>query len=134
VRCPLLDHHVIEFAFRLPTEIKMPKLQAKHLLRQIAERRLPSELLTRPKHGFTAPVNEWIRTDYAERFAADVFADGAAVQTFVDMGTVRRWFDEHRRGQQRWGYALWAVWMLERWHNVHREQRRLASMLHRATV
>src|SRR5439155_24167614 len=52
VRCPLLDHRLIELAFRLPASVKMPRLQPKRLLREIAGRRLPAALLRLPKHGF----------------------------------------------------------------------------------
>src|SRR5262249_46494974 len=54
VRCPLLDHRIVEFAFRIPTELKMPQLKAKYLLRTVARHRLPAALSQLPKHGFTA--------------------------------------------------------------------------------
>ena len=58
VRCPLLDHRLIELAFRIPRKHKMPHGRSKHLLRQLARRRLPPELARLPKHGFSAPIGE----------------------------------------------------------------------------
>jgi asparagine synthase (glutamine-hydrolysing) len=115
VRCPLLDRRIVEFAFRLPTETKMPSLRSKHLLRQLASRRLPPELATLPKKGFTAPVGSWIAGAYAGAFADDVLSSSSRTRDLLDRETVRRTFEAHRSGSTDHSYALWAVWMLERW-------------------
>ena len=115
VRCPLLDRRVVEFGFRTPIDVKMPRLRPKHLLRSLAATRLPNELLRLPKHGFTAPMAEWIRGRYAELFRAEVLGSGSAASTLVDLALVRRMFEEHRVGTRDHSQALWAVWMLERW-------------------
>jgi len=115
VRCPLLDREVIEFAFRLPTERKMPELQAKHLLRQLAKDKLPADLWTLPKKGFTAPVGAWMTGAYREMFESDVLASESRVRSLLDQGRVRRYYDQQRAGRADHSYVLWAVWMLERW-------------------
>ena len=115
IRCPLLDRRIVEFAFRLPTERKMPRLHGKHLLRTLAGRRLPEGLSRLPKRGFTAPVGSWISGPYAARFEEEVLGPGCAVSSMLDMGPLRGWFDEHRRGVGDHWYALWAAWNLERW-------------------
>ena len=65
IRCPLLDHHLVELAFRIPTETKLADGQPKSLLRGLAERRLPEDLVHRPKSGFSAPVGAWLAGPYA---------------------------------------------------------------------
>jgi asparagine synthase (glutamine-hydrolysing) len=115
VRCPLLDHRLVEFAFRLPTERKLPKLEAKRLLRALAKSRLPAGLSSLPKHGFTAPVGSWIRDRHADLFRQDVLRPSAASSDVIDQSLVRRLFDEHVRREADHSYALWAVWVLERW-------------------
>jgi asparagine synthase (glutamine-hydrolysing) len=120
VRCPLLDRRVVEFGFRTPIDVKMPRLRPKHLLRSLARTRLPEALLRLPKHGFTAPVAEWIRGRYAELFRSDVLGPGSAASSFVDVAMVRRMFDEHRAGSRDHAHGLWAVWMLERWSRTAR--------------
>ena len=52
IRCPLLDHHLVELAFSIPTDAKLADGQPKSLLRGLAERRLPEDLVYRPKSGF----------------------------------------------------------------------------------
>jgi asparagine synthase (glutamine-hydrolysing) len=115
VRCPLLDYRVVEFAFRVPTETKLAGLEAKHLLKRVARHRLPEEVLTMPKRGFTAPVGTWISGPCADRYEREVLGRGSFVSSHLDAALARRWFDEHRRGEMDRSYALWALWMLESW-------------------
>lgn len=116
VRCPLLDRRIVEFAFRIPFETKMPRLQAKYLLRSLAQRRLPPALSTMPKLGFTAPVGDWLRGPYAGAFQEEVLRPGAAVASLVDVEHLRSLFRAHQAGSHDYWYPLWATWVLERWH------------------
>lgn len=115
IRCPLLDHRLIELAFKIPADRKMPNGQPKSLLKALAERRLPKQILTLPKKGFTAPVSSWLSGPYAEQFRADVLTPTARSRDIIDADRVARLFDEHRAGHADHSFALWAVWMLERW-------------------
>jgi asparagine synthase (glutamine-hydrolysing) len=115
IRCPLLDHRLVELAFQIPADRKMPNGEPKSLLRSLAERRLPKKILSLPKRGFTAPVGSWLAGPYAERFRDDVLGPGGRARDVVDAGRVAALFDEHRSGRADHAYALWAVWMLERW-------------------
>jgi asparagine synthase (glutamine-hydrolysing) len=127
VRCPLLDRRVVEFGFRIPTERKMPRLRAKHLLKQLAARRLPPQLLTLPKHGFTAPVGAWLTGPYAAAFRADVLGADSYVGGVIDRALVARAFDEHAAGRADHAYLLWAAWVLERWGRAQRASGPAAS-------
>jgi asparagine synthase (glutamine-hydrolysing) len=120
VRCPLLDRRIVEFGFRVPTETKMPGLQAKAVLKRLAARRLPPELLSLPKHGFTAPVGEWVTRQYADTFMSEVLSPSAFVGGLVDQSWLRRAFNAHRSGLRDESYVLWAAWVLERWGRQRR--------------
>jgi asparagine synthase (glutamine-hydrolysing) len=118
VRCPLLDRRVIELAFRIPASRKFSMRTSKPLLRQLGRRRLPSELLSLPKRGFSAPIGRWIATTHAAEFQHDVLSAGSATSSLVDAARVRRMFVDHAAGTADHSYALWAVWMLERWSRL----------------
>lgn len=124
VRCPLLDRRIVEFGFSLTAEAKMPWLKPKHLLRSLAAERLPAALVGLPKHGFTAPVGAWMAGRYAERFRSEVLGSGSAVSSVIDVGQVRKMFDQHRAGTADHAYGLWAIWMFERWHAASRSASR----------
>ena len=115
IRCPLLDHRLVELAFRIPTERKMSGGRPKSLLLALAERRLPKELLSLPKRGFTAPVGSWLSGAYADHFRDDVLSPSSRSRDLVDIARVARLFDAHRTGRGDHAFALWAIWMLERW-------------------
>ena len=114
IRCPLLDHRLVELAFRIPTNEKFANGQPKSLLRGLAERRLPADLVHRPKSGFTAPVRSWLAGPYAGRFREDVLSCTAKSRDILDRARVQQLFAEHLAGHDH-SFALWAVWMLERW-------------------
>lgn len=119
IRCPLLDRRLVEFAFTIPTDQKLANGQPKSLLRGLAERRLPDELVNRPKTGFSAPVGAWLAGPYAERFRDEVLGPNATSRDVLDQSRVRQLFAEHQKGCDH-SYALWAVWMLERWGKMDR--------------
>jgi len=127
VRCPLLDHRIVELAFRLPTRTKMPGLRAKHLLKRLGERYLPPENLRLPKRGFTAPVARWLAGPDSTRFAEEVLSPGAAAADLLDQRVVRGWLEEHRQRRADRSYPLWAAWVLERWARREREPEREAA-------
>lgn len=118
IRCPLLDHRIVELAFRIPRQHKLPGLRSKYLLRQLARKRLPPQLARLPKHGFSAPVAEWLAGPCAGMFRDDVLSTGSRVRTLLDVDYVKCLFEEHRARRANHAQALWAVWMLARWYDA----------------
>jgi asparagine synthase (glutamine-hydrolysing) len=127
VRCPLLDRRVIELAFRIPAHRKFKLRQSKYFLRQLARRRLPRALTGMPKRGFSAPVRRWIADAHAADFEREVLASNSAVATIVDLDRTRAMFREHVAGERDHAYALWALWVLERWCRLRGAARREAT-------
>jgi asparagine synthase (glutamine-hydrolysing) len=115
VRCPLLDRRVVELAFRIPASRKQRGHRGKVLLRALAKRRLPADVWRLPKYGFTAPIGEWLAGEYAGMFRDEVLRSGASVAGHIDRTQLARRLTQHESGAADNGYALWAVWVLERW-------------------
>ena len=63
VRVPLLDHHVVELAFRIAGTLKLRRGKTKYLLKETFKDLLPSSLYRRPKAGFEIPISRWLKTD-----------------------------------------------------------------------
>jgi asparagine synthase (glutamine-hydrolysing) len=115
VRSPLLDRRLVELAFRIPASMKQQGRTGKALLRALARRRLPQELASLPKRGFTVPIGEWIAGPYADAYQDEVLSASARIRDVLDSTHVGRLFEEHRAGGADHSYALWATWVLERW-------------------
>jgi asparagine synthase (glutamine-hydrolysing) len=120
VRCPLLDHRIVEFAFRVPRRLKLRHLKGKALLRAIAARRLPGQIATLPKRGFSAPISSWITSEHAQLFTADVLSTTAPIRDLLDQGAIQQLLVQHSEGVYDHAQLLWAIWMASRWLVVSR--------------
>lgn len=119
-RVPFLDHRVVEFAWRLPLQMKMQQHVGKLILRRILYRRVPQDLIERGKRGFAVPIGSWLRG--ALRPWAEGLLDESRLKHYgiLDPVPIRRKWTEHLRGTRNWQHQIWAVLMLQSWlENVH---------------
>src|SRR5207302_8597207 len=65
-RPPLIDHRLVEYMFTLPPRLRIHHSVQKFLLKRVAERYLPKEVVHRPKAPFGSPLRAWIRGPLAE--------------------------------------------------------------------
>ena len=110
-RVPYLDHSLVSFAAGLPMHARIQGATGKRVLRTLANRVLPAEIAQRRKHGFSVPIEDWLRGPLAE-LAGDVFrGTGSGV---FRMEVLRAWHDQHCRRIDRSG-PLWAALCFELW-------------------
>lgn len=114
-RVPLLDHRVVEFAWRLPLHHKVRNGTGKWVLRNLLARYVPRSLFERPKMGFGVPIDHWLRRelrDWAETLLA---ADRLEREGFFQPAAVRGIWQDHLSGRSDWQYLLWPVLMFQAW-------------------
>ena len=119
-RVPLLDHRVVEFAWRLPLSLKIRNEQGKWLLRQVLYRYVPREIIERPKTGFGVPLDVWLRgplRDWAEALLAE---QRLRAEGFFQPEPIRSKWAEHLAGRHNWQYYLWSVLMFQSWLEANR--------------
>lgn len=115
-RIPLLDHRVVEFAWRLPLSMKIRSSQSKWALRRILYRYVPRKMLERPKMGFGVPIDLWLRGPLREWAESLLDETRLRQEGFFRPGPIRAKWHEHLSGQNNWQYPLWDVLMFQAWN------------------
>jgi asparagine synthase (glutamine-hydrolysing) len=115
VRCPLLDHKLMELIAQIPSGLKLRRGRGKYIFKKALEPVLPASILTRTKKGFAVPVAEWFRGELKE-FAYDALFrrdEDVLNRTFLTSC-----WNQHQRGQRDWSAYLWCVLMFKTWQEV----------------
>ena len=113
-RAPLLDHRVVEWAWRLPLSLKIRDGEGKWILRRVLDRYVPRPLVERPKSGFALPIGDWLRGPRRDWAEAQLDAARLAREGFFRPPAVRAVWARHLRGARE-GERLWPVLMFQAW-------------------
>jgi asparagine synthase (glutamine-hydrolysing) len=113
-RAPLLDSRVVEWAWRLPSEMRVRDGDSKWLLRQVLYRYVPQKLLERPKMGFGIPVDDWLRGPLRE-WAEGLLAARALEESGLNPEPIRATWCEHLGGHHNQQTRLWPILMFQAW-------------------
>jgi asparagine synthase (glutamine-hydrolysing) len=120
-RIPLLDHRVVEFAWRLPLIYKMRNKQSKWILRQVLNKYVPRNLVERPKMGFGIPIGSWIKKELRSWAEALLDADRLKREGIFDPVAIRQKWMEHVSGERDWHYYLWNILTFQAWFEKRRK-------------
>jgi asparagine synthase (glutamine-hydrolysing) len=117
-RVPLLDHPLVEWAASLPAHLKVRGFSGKRLLKRLARRLVPREVVDRRKVGFTVPLSPWFRGPLRDLLADTLLSAAAAGRGYFEPGALRRLVDEHVTGRRDRARELWTLLTLELWHQA----------------
>lgn len=122
VRCPLLDHRIIEESFHIPHKYKYYHFDKKHILKEITYQYVPKELLDRPKKGFGVPLRKWLRTVLKEEIAR--YADEKILkkQDIFDSKAVRELIAHQEKSDKiMYSSMLWSFYVFQKWYQMYIE-------------
>lgn len=119
IRCPLLDHRVVEFIVRLPLHFKRLNGTSKVVLRQALADLLPVEIQRRSKRGFSAPLGKWFREQLCESVEAVLFSSSFEERGWFQPRTVQALVERHQTGRIDYSRRLGALLWLELWARVY---------------
>jgi len=118
-RVPFLDHHVVEFAASLPESLKVSGLSTKILLKKLAERYLPRELVYRRKVGFTVPLSKWFVGPLRGLVQNVLLGERALSRGYWRADALRKVVMSHLDGRVDREQGLWVLLALEFWHRLY---------------
>jgi asparagine synthase (glutamine-hydrolysing) len=116
VRVPLLDHRLVEYAWRLPRPALIgPGGAGKQPLRAILRQHVPDALVERPKAGFALPIGDWLRGPL-RGWAEELLSPAALDRTgLLDAKPIRAAWQAHLGGRRQREHELWTVLMFQAW-------------------
>lgn len=116
-RAPLLDHRIVEFAWRIPLSKKIQNGTGKLPLRAVLDRYLPRELYDRPKKGFAVPISAWLRGEL--RDWASALIEAPHCQDYFDQQYFRQLWQQHLSERHDRGAYLWNALLFLQWFSEY---------------
>ncbi len=114
-RVPLLDYRIVEFAVNLPARMKLSRGQTKRILRKAVANRLPEEILSKPKEGFSIPLKHWLRGPLKPMMIELLSQESLRKRAYFEPDTVSRWMGDHLARNANHSHRLWALMVFELW-------------------
>lgn len=115
-RVPFLDLELVDFALKMPVAYKMNGKMTKYLLRKVAERYLPSDVIYRPKTGFGAPLRLWMNNELKGRLENFLQSGLLFEDKILDNSAVRKLVERDNKGEIDATYTIWGILALESWY------------------
>jgi asparagine synthase (glutamine-hydrolysing) len=116
LRVPYLDYRLVELVSRMPARLKIRGIRQKYLLKRIAERWLPRDMIYHRKQGFEAPMGRWLRGPLLPFF--DSVVNRAAVEGtgIFDYQAIKRLRDEHVARKSKHSKILFSILSFMLWY------------------
>lgn len=116
-REPLLDNRIIEFVSQLPSELKFNKGEKKYILKKIAHKYIPKELMDRPKTGFSIPMSEWLRNDLKDYLYQFISEQQLSKHNLIDIENAISVRDDFLSGNNSKETQVWLLLVFQMWWN-----------------
>jgi asparagine synthase (glutamine-hydrolysing) len=117
-RSPFLDHELMEFVAKIPSELKLKGRTTKYVLKESLKGILPDQVLYREKMGFGVPIDHWFRNELKDMAYDIILGERARSRGYFRTKTVKKILDEHTSHKWNWHYHIWDLLMLELWHRM----------------
>ena len=114
-RSPFLDHKMIELAAQIPASVKLPGRRTKPLLRQLAEKYLPTDIVHAPKRGFELPLQKWMTGSLNDTLTERLTDKASFAQSHFDQSAVDAFLTARGWDLKRWASVAWMMLCLEIW-------------------
>lgn len=114
-RVPMLDHRMVELSWRMPMEYKVKDGKGKWLLREVLYKRVPRELIERPKAGFSLPLDSWLRGPLREWAENLLSIERLKKDGYFYPQPIRTAWEDHLSMKSNNQGILWNILMFQAW-------------------
>ncbi len=121
LRPPFLDHHLVELAFSLPSNVKLRKGVTKWVVKEVARSVLPAKIVDQPKAGFWVPIANWLGGSMRDMAHDRLLSTDSFVATVLERSVVMDLLDAHATGARNEDIRIWTLLRLEVRHEQFRE-------------
>ena len=115
IRVPFLDNDLVDFSYKIPPELKLKNNVTKYILKKVAERYLPMEVIYRSKAGFGAPVRKWITEDLSELVELRLSKANIEKYNIFEYSKVSALVESNKKGDIDASYSIWAILAIDSW-------------------
>jgi len=123
VRSPLCDYRLLEYVTALPTQYRLRGTRTKHILKDVAARWLPADIINRRKVGFDSPIGQWFKGELKAFTLAFLAPEQVRRSGLLDPAGVQRLLGDHLGGRRDYSLQLWSLLALETWYRMYIEDR-----------
>lgn len=117
-RVPYLDHELVEFSSAIPTRWKIHNGQTKHILKQAVRGLVPDWVIDRPKVGFGAPMQQWMRPgSFLDHVESVVMGSSLRQRGLFNYGRIKNLIEAQRSRSQQNGAYIWTLYNLSAWYD-----------------
>lgn len=118
-RVPFLDHRLVKFSFTIPSKYKISLWETKRFLRKAVKGKLPRKIIKRPKHGFSSPIDKWLREDLAELVRDTLSESGLRSTNLFNYQFIETLMRDHFKGKANNGNELFMLMVFQLWHDKY---------------
>jgi asparagine synthase (glutamine-hydrolysing) len=115
-RAPLLDHRLIDFSYKLPSDYLIKNNETKFILKDTFKDLLPKGLFNKPKKGFGVPVGDWLRNDFKDELISLTNREYLIDQNIFNENYIKQLVDEHLKSYRDHTFKLWTIFCFQKWY------------------
>jgi asparagine synthase (glutamine-hydrolysing) len=116
VRTPFLDYRLAELACSIPGSLKIRDGKLKYILRKVAARYVPQEILDRPKEGFVLPKNTWLRQGLTGLIDNVLSPERLALHGYFDYEYISKLVANFMKGDDALTFRVWSLIVFQLWY------------------
>lgn len=114
-RVPYMDYRIVDWATKLPQDLKLQGGEAKYILKKVAEDYLPHDVIYRPKTGFGAPLREWVKEDLNPLYEKYFSKENIEKYNIFDYDQVWKLIEDNRKGKIDGAYTIFSILSIHIW-------------------